>query len=64
MPRITITLSQEDLDWLADRVKEGTYASIAHGVRNAVRLLRESRFKTTIITGKGGVKEGVGGGRT
>ena len=40
MPRITISLSQEDLDWLADRVKEGTYSSIAHGVRVAVRKLR------------------------
>lgn len=36
---VSVTLEKEQLEWLKDGVKEGTFANISHGVRYALKQL-------------------------
>jgi len=37
--KIQVSLSKDTADWLDDKVKEGTFSSMAHGVRVALKEL-------------------------
>lgn len=39
--KVNVSLPQDLADWLNGKVKDGTYASISHGIRLCVQIVRK-----------------------
>jgi len=44
MEHIGIRLTKEQLAWVKEKVKKGEFASISHGIRRCIDLVKERGF--------------------
>jgi len=45
MKSVSVRIEDEQLDWLTDQVREGRFASIAHGIRFALKELMKKKVE-------------------
>ena len=43
MLRVSLLMPEDLLEWLQDRVRDGTFASVSHGIRRCVASCRDSQ---------------------
>jgi len=42
MVRVSLLMPEDLLEWLQEKVRDGTFASISHGIRRCVAKCRDS----------------------
>lgn len=45
MRTISAKITEEQFKWLSDRVREGRFASISHGIRVAIKRMMEAESR-------------------